>query len=568
MRELHDLLECVSMYEYDFAREEIILPDESGDARSWLYALAAAEAGIGDYRNDYDSGVLLLERLSAGPAASLLSEHSRARALYLRALEAVGENSPRYRDWLNSPQCSDPIAEQGNARWFLDIAIDCVRRMSAEERAAFPTEERDFTALHFGFGAMLRNLYLSGHRRHALLFDSGADNVIRRIAAILAPEYDFLRCAPGNPAQEHIARIEKLRALEPALRERMLVPSDYDRMTAWKRDPLPEAIPVNAQPAAAETAMRLSARDRAAARQLALRLHRRLGGMLEDPMPALAFRVTLGELPDGEASLHRAAASLEAYRGRCAGGMIFLAPDRLVCLRSRCIALLLRPRGLEDIGRLNDICGQVGARMPAQAQIPHIVLARLRPGTADGVRLQRALAEETPGLDPLRLPVASLTCLRPEDANHPADVPLSVCFCCDDGRRSMMAAALLNAKARERGLAVRGEARRAFLSPGEAFPDALREAPDRRGMPGEDWREPSTLAAGEDTAFSQYAMMSFGALFAARRQGLPEDRTEAASRAFYGVKIPEEGGWQDIFKAISQRVERYLDDLARKEDPS
>lgn len=146
MKELHALLECIDSYVYSKENEEIMIAT-SGDSQ-------------------------------------------KAIGVYEAALESIGINA-----------ISDKAGELllnmgfiGDRKWMLDIAIDCVRMMSEEERN-YVQNHMWTTEYHFGYAMGIRNEFIhSANKHHSYEPDETSSIIMEIIFSIISPSYDY-----GNP---------------------------------------------------------------------------------------------------------------------------------------------------------------------------------------------------------------------------------------------------------------------------------------------------------------------------------------------------------------------------------
>lgn len=613
MLELYNLQACIDLYEYDYEREALILPGDNAVRLKALYDMAGEADPEGRRLRDYAFAAELLDRLSHGVGAEWFSDNARARTLYRKALDAVGPHSPKYYYWVKFSRHYDFLSESGNAQWFLDIAIQCVRDMPEAERKKPLPREIDHAAIHFGYGMYLRNQFLSRAKRHRLMFDAGADNVVDRMAGILSPEHNFMDDISESLKKEaegilelHASTIRRIREMEPAMPLLLTLPEDYEAWTAWKNEPLPERfsthpalddmIDADGSPRRCPglvAALRLSHSDRLRIARIQASLHERLGDALAKPLPmeAVLFPVHALSKPGDEGTvdeqsladvlefiekeeerLHEDTFSKkkEKFESKRCCPIRFTA-DRIVNWKGQYLALLFRPDGFMDYNLLRLPYFSLDAiqPMPRDETIPRIPLAYFRPGEVDGARLQEAIrAVEAEGLMPGGLTVSrgSLSVQSFTDLYHYSDRFPSICCCDDDGSRSIMAAALLNHRARERGIPLRAFARRTQVMPGQAdaAPEDVLQVLKDHGVdiPEALCSAPDILRDEETTDFTEYAMMTLGSLCHAGEMAIPPDRLDHASRILYGAgEARDNDSLEAVFDDISGRVERLLDDF-------
>ena len=81
------------------------------------------------------------------------------------------------------------IDQDANDLWAFDIALDCVRKMSDEDKKEI-TKNTDVFFHHFGYALGVRNEYLHGAKKHFFLFaDDQSCRVMEMIFAMLCPDY-------------------------------------------------------------------------------------------------------------------------------------------------------------------------------------------------------------------------------------------------------------------------------------------------------------------------------------------------------------------------------------------
>lgn len=77
------------------------------------------------------------------------------------------------------------------AKWEYDIALDCVRRMSDEDRA-YVCKHMQTTEYHFGYAMGIRNKYIHPAQKHSYFEADGiSSSVMQKIFSLLNPVYDF-----------------------------------------------------------------------------------------------------------------------------------------------------------------------------------------------------------------------------------------------------------------------------------------------------------------------------------------------------------------------------------------
>ncbi len=139
MKELHELLEYINYYEYSKTTEEILF--------------------------------------APGPY------HREAKKKYedtLQALETFPEPSAFFMRY--------PVEAD---KWAIDIAIDCVRQMSEEDRDYVVHHQNDIE-YHFGYAMWIRNEYIHSSKNHfCLIPDSESSKVMEIIFSIVDEKYDY-----------------------------------------------------------------------------------------------------------------------------------------------------------------------------------------------------------------------------------------------------------------------------------------------------------------------------------------------------------------------------------------
>ena len=317
-------------------------------------------------------------------------------------------------------------------------------------------------------------------------------------------------------------------------------------------------------------------------------LHYRLSGagMLAAPLPASTGHMTLHDLISPELcasetsaeysrevkdSVGKAARLVEDLREKYAGMKIVMAADRIVNMVSKSLVLMLRPQTERDYELLLEIYRPFDAiqtlpyvHLPHLT--PHITLAYFKPGVLDGDALGEAVnfAQINPDKAPVfAFSMEGLTAQRFLDMQTYLDVPERICFCCDGGlNRSVMAACILNHLAREKNLPVIGYARSAFSNTQwRPVPQQVWDTLKKNGIPPDvSFAAARYLEAEETSHFSAFAAITGSAMNRLSYFGLPAEKTEPASRVFFGVRDPEYGeiSYDKVFGELYQRCERYL----------
>ena len=84
---------------------------------------------------------------------------------------------------------------QGEERWALDIALDCVRRFT-EEEIDIIKRNKEIENYHFGYGLYVRNRYVHSSLFHAYLMPDHISSLVYKfIVAII--------CEDVNPFKEN-----------------------------------------------------------------------------------------------------------------------------------------------------------------------------------------------------------------------------------------------------------------------------------------------------------------------------------------------------------------------------
>lgn len=268
-----------------------------------------------------------------------------------------------------------------------------------------------------------------------------------------------------------------------------------------------------------------------------------------------------------EESLDAAGQIVERIRSECAGRRIMMHADRVVNMVSKSLVLMLKPATEEDFRFLTDLYHRFdGVKALPYPLTPHVTLAYFRPGEIDGDALAGVIENIQVDADdpmPLSLSIDGLAAQRYWDMARYEDVPFRVCFVCDGGmNRSVMAAAVLNQIARERGIPVRAEARAAFwTTEGEPVSYPVKEALRRHGISfAELPKRAQYLNSADTVAFDGYVAMTGGAV--SRIEELGERACEAGA-LFRDLPDPQYGASYDgVYNLIHDHAERLLDALA------
>lgn len=376
--------------------------------------------------------------------------------------------------------------------------------------------------------------------------------------------------------------------------------SDYEQRTVWKYAPIggtfhtAEGLARKVRPdgsyapfSGTTVVFRLGKRELRILQLMQQLLEQALEGadMLASPLPVSALHMTLHDLispencaSDSENSVQynremhtslKQAAEISARISKdFAGRKIVMVADRIVNMVSKSLILMLRPGTEEDFTLLLDMYKRFDsvAALPYPLT-PHITLAYYKPGILDGEVLNKAV--KCAQIHPENAPVftfypEALTAQAFRDMCNYLDIPKHICLCCDGGlNRSMMAANILNYRAKARNLPVKGTARAAYPNTqGQFVSQQVWETLEKHGIQS----DRSQCAARylkdcEGPAFTEFAGISAGALDRFAWLGVPEQRFAGASHIFYGVQDPQYGeiSYEQAFDELEHRVERYLD---------
>ncbi len=378
----------------------------------------------------------------------------------------------------------------------------------------------------------------------------------------------------------------------------MTLLEEYEQRTAWKYEPICGPFPTHTdlrnkigpdgqfRPFSGSTSVfRLDRDTFRMARMIQALLHRQLDetGMLAQPLPASTLHMTLHDLvspeqktsgSEGEKqyarevenSLEHAEAIVCGIQERYAGQEITLIPDRIVNMVSKSLVLLMKPASEQDDSLLLDMYRQFDAiKTLSYPLTPHITLAYFRPGMIDGERLGAVVDAIQP--DPSASPVChlypeSLTAQSFSDMAHYRDIPMKICFCCDGGmNRSVMCANVLNHMAREQGWPLRAEARSAFQNThGQAIPEEVWHTLEKHGIKADrSFLSARYLDDKDFAAFSQFVMISAGAVDRISMLGVPDDKCRAFSGVFFGIRDPAyESSYEQAYAEIRERMDRLF----------
>lgn len=83
------------------------------------------------------------------------------------------------------------LDDNENLKWHFDIALDCIRQMSTDDRKYI--KNNPFTVMyHFGYGMYIRNQYIYSSKNHDyFMADDESGVIIEIIFTILHPHYDL-----------------------------------------------------------------------------------------------------------------------------------------------------------------------------------------------------------------------------------------------------------------------------------------------------------------------------------------------------------------------------------------
>lgn len=383
--------------------------------------------------------------------------------------------------------------------------------------------------------------------------------------------------------------------------------SDYETRTAWKYDSVSGRFPTHPglldkvdeegafRPYMGSTVVfRLDRQSRGYFQIVREIIMGGMKGLLSEPFPASAFHMTLHDLvcpemtgvsqvykdeartgyspqymTEVERSLAAASRVVEEIRREYAGDRIELLTDRVVNMVSKSLVMMLKPATEIDYRFLLELYHRFdGVKALPFPLTPHVTLAYYRPGEIDGDLMSEVIEKvQVDANDPMpvSLSIDGLTAQRFLDMAHYTDVPIKVCFCCDGGmNRSIMAAAVLNQRAAERGLPVQAKARAAFPNTeGKLIPSEVKDILERHGISTAGLQEKAKFLKPDDTiVFSQFVAMTGGALM---RIGELGEEANEASTLFRDLPDPQYGASYDsVFEIISQRTEQFLDDMEKE----
>ena len=306
-------------------------------------------------------------------------------------------------------------------------------------------------------------------------------------------------------------------------------------------------------------------------------------GMLAKPLPASTLHMTLHDLvsPEQNASrnegekqyarevensLGQAEIIVRSIQERYAGQEITLIPDCIVNMVSKSLVLLMKPASEPDCALLLEMYRQFDAIKTLQYPLtPHITLAYFHPGMIDGDRLGVVInrLQPEPGASPVcHLYPESLPAQRFSDMAHYWDEPIKICFCCDGGmNRSVMCANILNHMAQEQGWPLHAEARSAFKNThGWAIPEEVWHTLEKHGVKTDRSFQSARYLDDKDfAAFSQFAMISTGAVDRIAMLGVPDDKCRTLSSIFFGIRDPAyESSYDQAYTEILERMDRLF----------
>lgn len=378
--------------------------------------------------------------------------------------------------------------------------------------------------------------------------------------------------------------------------------SDYEQRTAWKYEPIggifhtAEGLANKVRPDGSfapflgtTVVFRLGKQERRIIQLMQQLLEQALEGtdMLASPLPESSLHMTLHDLislencstdPESRVrygrelveSLDRSAEIVAQIQKEFAGSRIVMVADRIVNMVSKSLVLLLRPKAEEDFALLFELHRRFDSVVALPYPLtPHVTLAYFKPGMLDGAVLGKAV--DFIQIYPENAPVfefspEALTAQVFRDMQNYLDVPRRVCLCCDGGlNRSVMAANILNHRARARNLPVGGSARAAYPNTrGQRISPQVWDTLKRHGIQADrSHLSARYLEDGEAAHFTEFAGISAGAMDRFAWLGVPEQRFVGASRIFFGVRDPEYGeiSYEQAFDELDQRVVCYLDAL-------
>lgn len=103
-----------------------------------------------------------------------------------------GENKEKAEQAYNHIITTYELDKDLNDLWAFDIALDCVRTMSVEDRE-FISQHTETSLYHFGYAMEIRNNFVYGAygpKRHLVISaDDLSSRVMQMIFAILNPDY-------------------------------------------------------------------------------------------------------------------------------------------------------------------------------------------------------------------------------------------------------------------------------------------------------------------------------------------------------------------------------------------
>ena len=126
---------------------------------------------INEYIYDYDEEEIFIKH----------SSHAdKAEDCYEKAVSAVRQHIS-----------DEDISEYLEEKWCLDIARDCVRGMSEDDRN-YIRDNMDASKYHMGYGMYIRNQYIHSAKQHEYFDADGfSGHVMNMIFTILNPLYDY-----------------------------------------------------------------------------------------------------------------------------------------------------------------------------------------------------------------------------------------------------------------------------------------------------------------------------------------------------------------------------------------
>lgn len=304
---------------------------------------------------------------------------------------------------------------------------------------------------------------------------------------------------------------------------------------------------------------------------------------LAEPLPIDTMHMTLHDLisPSFAKTHHRDYSKVvtesidssiqivEGIRADFPKRTIHLVADRIVNMASTSVALLLRSASEQDYEFLMRLYQRFDKihKLPYPF-LPHVTLAYFRPGQIDGdeigrvvdvIQIKDAYAPE------FSFHTEDITAQKYYSMKQYVDVPQRICFCCDGGmNRSVMAAQILNYLAKLKGMHITAEARAAYHNTdGAPIPRSVWEILEMHEIPVDRNKDRAICFENcDESAFSQYAAISPGALDRLSGLHLPEERTKRISEVMYGVPDPAyRVSYERAFEDIYERIRKYISEM-------